>query len=164
MRLARQADARPMALLSRDLIEVGLGWRWTPQRVAFSLRDRDTNGLLAVDGQQLVGFALMKYLDEQAHLFLLAVMPERRRAGVGRALLAWLECSALVAGLGSLHLEVRAGNAGARAFYGALGFEECGTVAGYYGGREAAVRLRRQLRVPLSEQDRSAAPAWRPPV
>lgn len=163
LRLARHSDARRMAELSRDLIESGLGWRWTPPRVGASLRDPATNGLLAVDAQQVVGFALMKYLDEEAHLFLLAVVPARRRSGVGRAMLEWLETSALVAGIGAIHLEVRAGNGGARAFYRGLGFEERGSVAGYYGGREAAVRMRRQLRVATSGQASSGEPAWRPP-
>ncbi len=166
IRLARRGDARAMAVLSRDLIETGLGWSWTPQRLSASLRDRATNGLVAVDGQRVIGFALMKYLDEEAHLLLLAVVPERRRAGVGRALLAWLETTALVAGIGTLELEVRAGNRDARAFYRGLGFEECGSLSGYYSGREAAVRMRHSLWVPTSGQaalGKPGEPAWRPP-
>jgi ribosomal-protein-alanine N-acetyltransferase len=166
IRLARRGDARAMALLSRDLIETGLGWRWTPQRVSASLRDRATNGLVAVDGPRVVGFALMKYLDEQAHLLLLAVLPERRRAGIGRALLAWLESSALVAGIATIDLEVRAGNDTARRFYRTLGFEELRVVPQYYGGREAALHMRRRLRPTLLERaapGNSDLPVWRPP-
>ena len=155
-----------MALLSRDLIETGLGWRWTPQRLGVSLRDRATNGVVAIDGQRIIAFALMKYLHDEAHLLLLAVRPERRRAGVGRALVAWLEATVLTAGIGTVHLEVRADNVEARAFYRQLGFEERDTVSGYYAGREAAVRMRRQLGVFAGGQmarDGPAEPAWRPP-
>ena len=91
IRLARQSDAPRMAVMSRDLIETGLGWRWRPERILACLRDRATNGLVAVERQRMIGFAVMKYLDEQAHLLLLAVAPGRRRSGVGRALFAWLE-------------------------------------------------------------------------
>ena len=58
IRLARAADALQMARLSRDLIEAGLGWRWTPLRMRHKLRDRASNGLVAVDGPRVVGFAL----------------------------------------------------------------------------------------------------------
>src|SRR5262245_36055618 len=38
LQLARPADATSIAKLSRDLIENGLQWRWTPRRVAASIR------------------------------------------------------------------------------------------------------------------------------
>ncbi len=166
IRLARAADAPHMARLSRDLIEAGLGWRWTPLRVRHSLRDRATNGLVATEGPRVVGFALMKYLDERAHLLLLAVAVPSRRSGVGRAMLDWLEKTALVAGIGSIELEVRATNLGARAFYRALGFEEDATVPGYYAGIEAGVRMHRDLwslSPPTVAGDGPDQPAWLPP-
>lgn len=166
IRLARAEDAPQMALLSRDLIEAGLGWRWTPSRVRHKLRDRATNGLVATDGQRVVGFALMQYLEEQAHLLLFAVTVPSRRSGVGRAMLEWLEETALVAGIGRIELEVRACNLGARAFYRVLGFEEGATVPGYYAGVEAAVRMRRDLWTPVPRSAASDEPdraAWSPP-
>lgn len=145
IRLARLADARPIAIMSRDLIERGLGWSWTPQRVARSVRDRDTNVIIGEQHGALVSFALMQYLEEEAHLLLFAVLAHRRRGGVGRAMMLWLEKTALVAGIGTIHLEVRARNASARAFYRRMGFEEREVVQGYYRGVEAAVRMRRVL-------------------
>ena len=145
IRLARFGEARSIAMLSRDLIESGLGWSWTPQRVGRSIRDRNSNVIVALEGRRIVGFGLMKYLEEEAHLLLFAVVPSHRRAGVGSALLAWLEKTALIAGIGAIHLEVRARNGGARAFYRRMGFEEVETVRGYYRGVEAAVRMRRLL-------------------
>ena len=41
LRLARPAEAPAIARLSRDLIEYGLRWRWTPLRVAASIRAAD---------------------------------------------------------------------------------------------------------------------------
>lgn len=166
IRLARRGDAPRMATMSRDLVESGLGWRWRPERIVACLRDRATNGLVAVDRQRVIGFAVMKYLDEQAHLLLLAVEPGRRRGGVGRALFMWLEASARVAGIGTIRFEVRASNDEARSFYYDLGCEECGTIAGYYGGRETAVRMVRRLRLVADMSPTPGAPAvpvWRPP-
>ena len=88
----------------------------------------------------------MRYGDERAHLNLLAVAPGHRRRGVARALLTWLEESALTAGTFVIALELRAGNHSARAFYAALGYQETGEVPGYYQGVEAAIRLKRDVR------------------
>lgn len=164
IRLARMSEARRIAVLSRDLIEAGLGWSWTPQRVMRSLRDRATNVVVAVDGQRVVAFALMKYLEEEAHLMLLAVLPTWRRAGVGRAMLAWLEETALTAGICTIHLEVRANNRGARAFYRRFGFEECETLPGYYGAIEAALRMRSDLWENQTGRSARGQAAWRPPT
>ena len=58
----------------------------------------------------------------------------------------WLVESALVAGMASIHVELRASNAAALAFYAAMGFSETFRVPGYYRGRETAVRMLRMLR------------------
>jgi [ribosomal protein S18]-alanine N-acetyltransferase len=145
IRLARRAEARTIAVMSRDLIETGLGWSWTPRRILRNIRDRNSNVIVAVADGRVIAFALMRYLDEEAHLLLFAVLPQRRRSGVGTALIEWLEKTALVAGIGTIHLEVRARNSDARRFYRHLRYEECETVRGYYRGVEAAVRMRRRL-------------------
>jgi ribosomal-protein-alanine N-acetyltransferase len=87
----------------------------------------------------------MKYHDEEAHLLLLAVRTERVRQGIGTALVDWLERSALIAGIGRVSLEARASNASARAFYLRLGYREIQSLPGYYQGREACIRMARDL-------------------
>ena len=145
LKLARLADARQIARMSRDLVEAGLPWSWTPERVATHIRSPDSNVLTAWAGGQLAGFALMQYLADYAHLNLLAVAPACRRMGIGRQLVEWLEETARVGGLVCVNLEVRAGNETARAFYRELGYRETGSITGYYGGREAAVCLTHDL-------------------
>ncbi|MBS0447578.1 MAG: GNAT family N-acetyltransferase [Proteobacteria bacterium] len=145
IRLARRGDAALIAAMSRDLIESGLGWSWTAGRVLRAIADRETNVVVAEVAGQRAGFGIMSYRDEDAHLLLLAVHPARRRLGVGAALVTWLEASALAAGIGQVLLEARAGNAGARAFYRRLGYAEVQRVPGYYQGREASVRLAKDL-------------------
>jgi ribosomal-protein-alanine N-acetyltransferase len=145
LRLAARDDALAIARLSRDRIEQGLGWSWTAPRVLRSILQAETNAVVALDGEQLLGFGIMKYGDDEAHLLLLAVHAECVRRGVGTALVDWLEASARVAGVGQVGLEARTTNAGARSFYRALGYREIQAVPGYYQGREACVRLAKDL-------------------
>ena len=127
--------------MSRDLIEAGLGWRWTPRAVAQQIRDRATNVAVAHVAGQLVGFGIMQYADDEAHLLLFAVRPLQRRSGIGSKLLAWLEATAVVAGIEMIFLEARSSNAAARAFYTANGYRELARMPRYYANNEDAVRL-----------------------
>jgi ribosomal protein S18 acetylase RimI-like enzyme len=145
LRLAKPKDAAAIASLSRDAIEYGLQWRWTPTRVAASIHASNVNVLLACVHGNIAGFAIMRYGDDIAHLDLLAVAPPYRRAGVGRQLLEWLEECAVVAGIFNVALEVRAGNEGAQFFYKRMGYRTLLHLPGYYQGVEAALRMGRDL-------------------
>jgi ribosomal-protein-alanine N-acetyltransferase len=145
LQLARSADATAIARLSRDLIEYGLRWRWTPLRVAASIRAPNVNVLVARMHDETAGFAIMRYGDDDAHLDLLAVAAPYRRAGVGRQLLQWLEKCAVVAGIFTVALEVRAANEGAQLFYKRMGYRTLAHLPGYYQGIEAALRMGRDL-------------------
>jgi len=147
IRLAVPEDVPAIAALSREAIEHGLPWRWNPQRVRRSLRDRSTNVVVACEQGSLHGFAIMKYDDEEAHLLLLAVAAAQRHRHIGTSLLGWLDLSIRAAGIPVVHVEARAGNAQARAFYRHHGFRETGIVSGYYNDIEDAVRMRRDLRL-----------------
>ena len=114
-------------------------------RVAASIRAPDVNVLVACSHEKIAGFGIMRYGDEDAHLDLLAVAPPYRRAGVGRQLLEWLEKCAVVAGIFSVALEVRAGNDGAQLFYKRMGYRTFAQLPGYYQGIEAALRMGRDL-------------------
>ena len=126
LRLASPPDAYPIALMSRDLIETGLrGWAWDPQRVTRAIRAKHINVLVAAVHEHMVGFAIMDYGDTQAHLSLLAVTPSHQRCGIGRRMMAWFEESALVAGIATINLELRANNYAAHDFYRELGRASC---------------------------------------
>ena len=131
--------------MSRDLIEAGLGWSYRPERIARLIRDRDTITLIADTHERPVGFAIMGFGDEHAHLALLAVHPTNQRQGVARRMIDWLIESAVVAGISCLHLELREGNEAARAFYRKMDFVEMQRVPDYYHQRETAIRMARSL-------------------
>ena len=149
LQFASHGDADDVAAMSRDLIEDGLGWRYRARSVRQLIDDADTVTLVARDGDALSGFGIMKIGDERAHLILLAVRPAARRHGIAGSILQWLVESATTAGVASVHVELRASNAGAHAFYLAQGFAETLRVPGYYSGREAAIRMLRLLRAPM---------------
>ncbi len=147
--LALPSDAPAISELSRVTIEHGLRWAWTAPRVRRHIDSRASNVAVVRERGALIGFAIMAYPDDdEAHLLLLGVAPSRRRRGVGRALAAWLETTARVAGLSSIWLQVRAGNANAIAFYRRLGFRDMDLRRGYYQGAEDALFMAKDTSVP----------------
>lgn len=145
IRLARMREADEIGAMSRALIEHGLRWSWRPERVAANIRDRNVHVLVARLDDRIAGFAIMRYGDDEARLELFAVAPRYRRMGVGRRLLEWLDKCVVVAGISRIFLEVRAGNDGAQAFYARMGYRKLTYLPGYYQGREAAIRMGREV-------------------
>ena len=145
IRLASQRDAVQIAEMSRQLIEVGLGWSWTPGRILRSLQEPDINVAVAHDSGHIIGFGITQYRLNEAHIALFAVDRANRRRGVGTALITWIEATALTAGIGVLYLEARLNNSAARAFYRQLGYREIRIEPGMYRGIEAGVRLAKDL-------------------
>lgn len=141
--LARASDVDRIAIMSRDLIEQGLRWSWTPRRVAASVRSPQANVVVARIDNRIVGFGIMRYGDDDAHLDLLGVCRDHRRMGLGRRLMEWLEKPALLGGIAEIVLEVRTENQAAQAFYQRLGYRKIAEIRGYYQGRESATRMAR---------------------
>ena len=143
--LAVAADAAPIAVLSRDLVEAGLGWSWRVPRGRCASRASEQVVLAARAGRHLAGAAVMVFGADEARLNLLVVAPAWQRAGLGSRLVQWLEASALTAGISVIYLEVRAGCRGAQSFYRRLGYRAVQRLPGYYSGREAALVMARDL-------------------
>ncbi|GAC1605255.1 MAG: hypothetical protein NVS3B2_11560 [Ramlibacter sp.] len=149
-RLANVDDASAIAGMSRSYIEQGLGWSWREGRVLRAIRDPVTNVAVMTQDDGIVGFGIMQYWEETAHLALFAVRPSHRHRGLGSGLVSWLEQPARIAGIERVRVEARADNARAIAFYGRLGFVPMRTVSGYYGGIVDAVQLQKTLVAPAA--------------
>lgn len=109
----------------------------------------------AAAAPELDGFALGQIAGPEATLLTLAVDPDRRRRGLGRALLLALEARAAGRGAEEMFLDVAADNTAARALYAALGYRLAGTRPRYYlrAGRPPvdALVLRRDLRAAVDQ-------------
>jgi ribosomal-protein-alanine N-acetyltransferase len=159
LEFANRGDAAAIAAMSRDLIEAGLGWEYREDRIARLIADPEAAAVVARAGTRIAGFAVMSFGAERAHLVLLAVRPAYQRRGLGACMVAWQVESASVAGMISIHVEMRASNGAARALYESCGFAESLRVPRYYRGKETAIRMLRVLRTP-----EHPPPQWRPPA
>jgi [ribosomal protein S18]-alanine N-acetyltransferase len=88
--------------------------------------------LVARERQTIVGFAIARVLVDDAELLLIAVDPNHRRGGCATLLLNALVERLRANGKSPLHLEVRASNYTAIAFYEARNFARSGLRKNYY--------------------------------
>jgi len=95
---------------------------------------------------ELLGYVVALVLGPEAEIADLAVAPEARRLGVGRALLERVLGELVEAGARTVFLEVRESNQAARALYEASGFDSIGRRRGYYRHPvEDALVLKREI-------------------
>lgn len=93
----------------------------------------------------VVGYALGWVAGGEAQLMSIAVEPSRRARGLGRALLTRFVEAMAEEHVDQIVLEVRAGNAAARALYEAFSFEPQGQRTAYYADGEDGVLYLRRL-------------------
>jgi ribosomal-protein-alanine acetyltransferase len=97
------------------------------------------------DGR-LLGWAGILVVGSTADILTVGVVPDARRRGIARQLVAALLTEATHRGVQECFLEVRADNAPAIELYTSEGFNEVGVRRGYYdAGRADAVVMRREL-------------------
>ena len=96
------------------------------------------------DGR-VVGYLFAWFVLDEVHLGNLAVHPDYRRQGVGRALLGGLMYRSRRRGASFITLEVRARNLAAIALYADFGFRQVAVRKGYYAGREDALIMECEL-------------------
>lgn len=116
--------------------------RWSAEQFWSELAQSTRRYWIATDGDRVVGYAGLFALPPDSDVQTIAVDPDFRGRGIGRLLMAQLLDSAREGGCRQMMLEVRAGNAAARALYESLGFTSISTRVGYYPNGEDAVILR----------------------
>lgn len=98
---------------------------------------------------KVIGYVIVEaagYLESRivgarryVHLLNIAVDPDLRCRGVGKALIEAVTVYAQKEGARTIWLEVRASNSTARSFYYGVGFEERGCKPGYYLNEDALI-------------------------
>jgi ribosomal-protein-alanine N-acetyltransferase len=142
LRAAAGADAVGVAELEQDLFGPDA---WSLPMVVAELTGEDRFAVVAVAGEELIGYAVTMRTGDVVDLQRIGVHPSHRRAGIASALLkAAVERAAAEEAQGML-LEVSAANGSAIAFYTAEGFAEIDRRRRYYRDGSDALVLRRQL-------------------
>lgn len=116
---------------------------WTRGNFADSLRSGHSSWVM-MDNDELVGYALMMLVLDEAHLLNISVAKPRQGRGLGRMLLAYMVDKARAHGARNMFLEVRPSNKNAIALYEDVGFNEMSVRRNYYpapNGREDAILM-----------------------
>ena len=118
---------------------------WSRETMASELVNPNGRYLVALDGHEVIAYAGLRAAGDQADVQTIAVRADRRRGGIGRALLLELLDEARRRGAESVFLEVRADNAPAQTLYAGLGFIAFTIRSGYYPGGVDAVVMQKVL-------------------
>ena len=100
--------------------------------------------LVAERAEQIVGFAVVQFVVDEASLLNIAVEPTQQKQGIGRLLLDEVLTQASAKKATTVFLEVRASNQRAIQMYQQAGFNEMGLRKNYYpaaNGKEDAVMM-----------------------
>ena len=87
---------------------------------------------VAIDNERVVAYGGMVTVLDEGQITNIAVLPEYRRAGYGRAVVSALLDYGRNNGISTVSLEVRSSNFAAKALYEAMGWEECGVRKNFY--------------------------------
>ncbi|MCW8962675.1 MAG: ribosomal protein S18-alanine N-acetyltransferase [Gammaproteobacteria bacterium] len=100
--------------------------------------------------QDIIAYAIMSCLVNEAHILNLCVSPQYQRQGLGRQMLDYLLDKAREEESHTVFLEVRESNSIAQGLYEKNGFNRLGSRRGYYpngDGREDAILFAKELMV-----------------
>ncbi len=142
--LATITDAAEISLLSRELIEHGLKWRYTEDRIKKLITHESKNVAVAKTSSVLAGFGIMTYREGRSNLDLLAVKTEFQGKGVAKELVNWLEAVALTAGIQRVYVQARETNKHGVEFYSKLGYQQFAEEHRFYG-EESQIRMVKNL-------------------
>ena len=120
---------------------------WSEKALAGELKNRLAHYRVGLLQESIQAYGGMWIMFDEAHVTNIAVAPECRRHGYGRALMLEMIRAALLHGAANMTLEVREGNLGAQALYTSLGFENAGRRKRYYSdtGEDAFIMWNRNL-------------------
>jgi ribosomal-protein-alanine N-acetyltransferase len=105
--------------------------RWSAAMFWNELANRH-HYVVALDGDDLVGYAGLSVSGDEAWIQNVAVRRDRQRHGIGRMLLEALLAHAARRGVKAVLLEVAVDNRPAQKLYDGYGFEPVGVRRGYY--------------------------------
>jgi ribosomal-protein-alanine N-acetyltransferase len=140
IRAATRADVPAIVALER----VSFNNPWSEESFYAFLARETAQILVAVRGVEIVGYAIIAWVLDEAELANIAVAPAERGRGVGSRLLDDGLARLAALGVRAVFLEVRGANAVAQRLYGSRGFVAVGRRRAYYDNPvDDAVLMRR---------------------
>ena len=125
-------------MIRRDMPEVlqteqeSFDYSWTEEDFLRCLRQRNCIGMVAEQGEKVVGFMIYELHKTKLHILNFAVHPACRRAGVGAQMVAKLISKLSSHRRTRITLEVRETNLPAQLFFRAQGFLAVRVLRAYY--------------------------------
>ena len=121
---------------------------WSENSIRYELTNPLALWIVAVEADVVLGYVGSQSVMGEADMMNLAVLPDRRRQGVGEELVKKLVEELARNAVTCLTLEVRTSNAGAIELYNKLGFAQVGRRPNYYKNpKEDALILRKEWEV-----------------
>jgi len=99
-------------------------WNDPAADIALARRGPNSTILIGRDGDAVVATAMVGHDGHRGWVYYVAVDPDRRCSGYGRAIMNAAEEWLLQAGIAKLQLMVRSDNARVQAFYESIGYDE----------------------------------------
>lgn len=124
----RAADVERIA----ELEKICFRSPWSESAIRGELRNKLAHYQVAVHENQVIAYAGMWVFLGEAHITNVAVAPEHRQKGLGRALMLHMMKTAQQHKANAMTLEVRESNIAAQTLYFHLGFEKAGVRKAYY--------------------------------
>jgi [ribosomal protein S18]-alanine N-acetyltransferase len=125
-------------MIRRDMPEVlqteqeSFEFSWTEEDFLRCLRQRNCIGMVAEQGEKVVGFMIYELHKSKLHILNFAVNPTQRRSGVGAQMVAKLISKLSSHRRTRITLEVRETNLAAQLFFRQQGFRAVRVLRAYY--------------------------------
>ena len=105
---------------------------WSKQSFSDELRAKESYFIVALEGETVLGFCIIRVFDGEAELYNIAVAPEYRRQYIAEDMLREAMSYAKNNDASAVYLEVRKSNTAAQSLYKKVGFNDIGTRRDYY--------------------------------
>lgn len=105
---------------------------WTEDDFIRCLRQRNCIGMVAEEGDKVVGFMIYELHKNRLHILNFAVAPEQRRGGIGLAMIGKLLGKLSQERRNRIMLEVRETNLEAQLFFKKIGFRAVSVLRDFY--------------------------------
>ncbi len=125
-------------MIRRDMPEVlqteqeSFEYAWTEEDFLRCLRQRNCIGMVAEQGEKVVGFMIYELHKAKLHILNFAVSPAQRRIGIGAQMVAKLISKLSSHRRTRITLEVRETNLAAQLFFQKQGFKAVRVLRSYY--------------------------------